>query len=234
MSGVTTETHVPTFDGRAPSFTNYEEKATLWNQISPLDPQKRASNFLLRVADVARKVCASAGKDVLGNVDGAALIVRTPRGRLAPDAIDSTFQEIAKLMLFKRTGQAMGTYLMEFDTLRRKAEARVLMESGFPEEFVSAFCAQNATLSKNEKTLVLASLRNTLAFPEVSAQMRRLSGPRGFASRQDVPAAADMDAATEEGDPKRGRHIAKPRKVWQNKRARGEKRTRRMRLKGKK
>ena len=60
---------------------------------------------------------------------------------------------------------------------------------------------QNAALAENKKTLVLASIRNTLlAFLEVSAQMRRLFGLRGYASRQDVPVAADINAVSEEED----------------------------------
>ena len=76
----------------------------------------------------------------------------------------------------------------------------MLMGSGPPDEFVSVFCMRNAALSKNEKTLVLASPHNTLATPEASAQMRRLRGPRGYTSRQDVLAAADMDTVSEEED----------------------------------
>ena len=71
---------------------------------------------------------------------------------------------------------------------------------GFPNEVVSALRMQNAALTKNEKTLALASLRNTLAFPEVSAQMRQLFGPYGYASRQNVPRTADMDTVSEKDD----------------------------------
>ena len=89
---------------------------------------------------------------------------------------------------------------MEFETLRQKAEARVAMGSGFPGEFVSVLCMQNAALSKNGKTLALASLGNTLAFPQVSVQMRRLLGHCGYASRQDVLVAQDLDTVSEEED----------------------------------
>ena len=55
-------------------------------------------------------------------------------------------------------------------------------------------------MTKNKKTMVLASLGNTLAFPQVSALMRRLLGPCGYASRQDVLVAQDMDTVSEEED----------------------------------
>ena len=89
---------------------------------------------------------------------------------------------------------------MKFDTLRQKVEARMIMGGGFPDEFVSVLRMQNAALTKNEKTLVLASLRNFLSLQSAPAQMRRLFGPCGYASRQDVLVAADMDAAPEEED----------------------------------
>ena len=59
---------------------------------------------------------------------------------------------------------------------------------------------QNAALSMDEKTIVLASLGNALAFPQAPAQMRRLFGQRGYASRRDVLAAQDMDTVSEEED----------------------------------
>ena len=48
--------HVPAFDAQRGSFLNYEEKVLLRKNISPLEPAKKASHFLLHMADVARKV----------------------------------------------------------------------------------------------------------------------------------------------------------------------------------
>ncbi len=84
--------------------------------------------------------------------------------------------------------------------LREKAESRMLMGSGFPDAFASALRMKDAAVSKNEKTMVLASLGNTLASHQVSAQMRRLFGPCGYASRQDVLVAQDMDTVSDEED----------------------------------
>ena len=69
---------------------------------------------------------------------------------------------------------------------------------GFPDEFVPVLCVRDAILSKNGRTLAIASLRDTLAFPEVSAQMRRLFGPCGYSFPQKP--AADMDTVSEEED----------------------------------
>ena len=48
--------------------------------------------------------------------------------------------------------------------------------------------------------MVVAGLGNTSAFPQVSAQMRRLFGSCGYASRQNVLIAQDMDTVSEEED----------------------------------
>ena len=71
--------HVPAFDGRASSFANYEAKVISRDQISTLGPQERSANLLLHMSDIARKVCMSVGKGSVGNVDGAALILRILR-----------------------------------------------------------------------------------------------------------------------------------------------------------
>ena len=76
----------------------------------------------------------------------------------------------------------------------------MLLGGGSPVEFAPALCAPKSALSENEETLALASLHDALASSGVSAQMRRVSGPRGVASRQDVLVAAFMDAAPEGED----------------------------------
>ena len=76
MSDVTSVMHAPGFDGDASSCANYEEKATLRNQISTLGPQGSAADLLLHMTDIARKVCMSVGMDGIGNVDGVAHFLR--------------------------------------------------------------------------------------------------------------------------------------------------------------
>ena len=67
----------------------------------------------------------------------------------------------------------MDTYLLEFEMLRQRAEARFDMGTGFPDEFASVLCIQNAALSKTEKQLVVASVGSSLVFGNVAAQTRR-------------------------------------------------------------
>ena len=195
-SGITevASTEVPKFDGQATSFADYEGKVLSWRRVSTMGPGKQASRLLLHMSDVA------VGKDVPGNSGGVDQILEISRGRLAPNSIGSISQDVVKFMYFKRTAQTIDTCIMEFERLRQKAEARMLMGFGLPDEFASILRMQNAGLSKNEKTMVLASLRNTAASPNASPQVRRVFGPCGYASRQDVFAAQDMDTASEEGD----------------------------------
>ena len=192
--------HVLSFDGNASSFAKNEEKVILWNQISTVGPQERDANLLLHMTDIERNVCMSVGKDHIGNSVRPQQISRTLRGRFAPDATDAIYQDVAKFMNFKRVDQTVDTYLMEFDVMREKAEARMGMGHGFPDEFASVLCVQNAALLGNGKSMGLACVQNNLAFPGAPSLMRRLFGPRGSAVRQDVLAAADLGPALGEED----------------------------------
>ena len=145
MAEVTGYLHVPSFDGEASLSADYEKKVALWNQISPWEPRKLAANLLLRMTDVAQKVCMEAGKVHIRNIVGAQQISRIPRERFAPGAIGAIFQDVVKFMNFKRGDQSVDTYLMEFDVTRMEAEARMLMGGGFPDEFASVPRTRNAT-----------------------------------------------------------------------------------------
>ena len=102
------------------------------------------------MSDVALQDCLAVGKDVVGNLDGAEAILKISRRRFAPEKADCIFQDISKFMNFKRTTQDMDTYLLEFEMLRQRAEARFDMGTGFPDEFVSALCITNASFQKWE------------------------------------------------------------------------------------
>ena len=156
---------VPTFDGKRSSYLNYEEKVLIWKNISPLQADQKAPHLLLHMNDVARKVCLTVGKDAIGNLDGAEKILKILRHRFAPDKVGCIFQDISKFMNFKRTTQDMDTYLLEFEMLRQRAEARFDMGAGFPDEFASALCIQNASLSENASARQL-----TAGSPRLSPQ----------------------------------------------------------------
>ena len=109
--------HLPAFDGHASWYASYDEQVILRGQIATVDPPKRAANLLLHMSDIARRVCMSVGNDSIGNVDGVALILRIFRGRLAPDAIDSIFEDMVRFTYFKRAVQNMDTYLLELELI---------------------------------------------------------------------------------------------------------------------
>ena len=72
------------------------------------------------------------------------------------------------------------------------------MGTGFPGEFASVLCVRNASLSKNERQLAIASVGSSLSFVHVAAQMRRLFGNIGSAQNQDALVAQDMDNVSDE------------------------------------
>ena len=55
---------------------------------------------------------------------------------LAPEAADSTYQEVARFLHLKRTAHTMGEYLASLDSLPRRAGARTQMGVAFPATFV--------------------------------------------------------------------------------------------------
>ena len=84
----------PSFDGKRDSFLDFEEKVSIWRNISPLPPEQNAYHLLLHMSDAARKVCLSVGKDAVGSSDGVAAIMEILRNRFAPDKVDCVFQDI--------------------------------------------------------------------------------------------------------------------------------------------
>ena len=71
----------------------------------------------------------------------------------------------------------MGDYLGRFDPLGREAESRTQMGGSFPEAFVSGLRMQDASLSRTDKSLVLAGAQENLGMAAVAGQMRRFLGP---------------------------------------------------------
>ena len=57
---------------------------------------------------------------------------------------------------------------------------------------------QNASPSKNERQLAIASVGSSLTFVHVSAQMRRLFGNIGSSQNMDALVAQDMDNVSDE------------------------------------
>ena len=97
----------------------------------------------------------AAGSFRIENNDGVTQILRILKDHFAPEAIDAVFKDVGKFEKFKRTDQSLDTYLLEFEVLRHKAEARMEMGSGFPEEHAAFLVMKAASLSQRDKSLVL-------------------------------------------------------------------------------
>ena len=97
----------------------------------------------------------------------------------------------------------------------------MLLGAGFPDAFVSVFFIHKTPLAKNGKTMVFATLGHTLAFPQVSPQMRRLFGSCGYAPRQDVSTAQDMNTVAEEEDFEAWAGYRKAERPWESREGQG-------------
>ena len=82
-----------------------------------------------------------------------------------------------RILLFKRTMQTTGEYLVRLDLLRRKAESKMQIGGAYPATFASVLCMQNVPFSRPDKS------QGVLGVSAVARQMRRLFGPRRGAAR---------------------------------------------------
>ena len=166
---------VPAFDDRGASFLDNEHQVHLWMLTTRTEASGRASALILRMQPAPRQVCLADGSDLLGRSDGEAQILEIPRNYFAPEAADAIRQQVVRYMRSKRTDQAIDEYIAEYDLLCRKAESKVEMGAGIPEEFVSILRMDNAALSHRQKSLATATCHEYLEFGGASANMRRLS-----------------------------------------------------------
>ena len=91
----------------------------------------------------------------------------------------------------------MELVLVEFDARRQKAQSSMQLGGDSTGAFVASLCAQNASPSKSEKSLELASFLGNVNLSRVAGQTRRLFGSCGGAARQDFLVAADEDLSSE-------------------------------------
>ena len=89
--------------------------------------------------------------------------------------------------------QSIDEFIAKFDLLRRKAESKLEMGTGFPEQFATILRMHNAGLPRQEKSPVMASSRKSLKFLDVAANMRSSFGSCGGGGRQDVLIRGEAD-----------------------------------------
>ena len=88
-----------------------------------VDPSKRASKVMLRMATSARQVCLDASGNNCVQGEGAGSILETLRNYSQPGTLGHVCRQVAKFSQYTRTGHTMGRYLLEYDILRREADA---------------------------------------------------------------------------------------------------------------
>ena len=54
---------VPAFDGKGPSFQDYEQRVALRNRATGIHPAQRASHLVLHMEPFARQICLQSGGD---------------------------------------------------------------------------------------------------------------------------------------------------------------------------
>ena len=84
---------------------------------------------------------------------------------LSTERAGPVYQQVAKSLQRKRADQTIGRYQLEFDILRRKAEARVVMGGAFLDGSESILRMQNAAPSRAERSLPSASAQESVDFP---------------------------------------------------------------------
>ena len=96
-------------------------------------------------------------------------------------------------MQYRLTDQSIDEFTAEFDLLRRKAESKMKMGAGSPEQLAPILRMHYAGLSRREKSPGTGPSQNSLKFIEVAAYKRRLFRLPFGASRQDVLIAQEAD-----------------------------------------
>ena len=96
-----------------------------------------------------RQVCLAEGSDILGRSDEVAKISDILRNYLAPETFDAVRQQVMRLISFRRTDQSIIGYIVEYDLLRRMAEAKMAMGAGSPKQFASIWRMDKAALSRH-------------------------------------------------------------------------------------
>ena len=77
-------------------------------RMTHLEPSKRTAALIMHTNLVARQVCMPAGGDHQKSNDGASRILGILGNYFAPEAADSIYQKVARLLHYPRMGHLMG------------------------------------------------------------------------------------------------------------------------------
>ena len=92
----------------------------------------------------------------------------------------------------------MDEYLVQLHLLLRTVDSKMQRRAAFTDMFASALCIQHASLPRSGQSLALPSVPGNSGICVVARQMRSLFGACGGAACQDVLAAVDADAISDE------------------------------------
>ena len=193
---------VPSFDGKASSFLDYEQRVTLWVRSTDVPVERQSALLILHMDPTARQVCMyNAGGDTLMAGCEVQLVLRTLRDYFQPDTFDRIFTQMGRFMSYVRTDQPIEKFLMEFGILRQKAEKLMYPSGGgFEDLFVCFQCIKAARLKPNDKILLMASLGGTVVFARITQQLRQLFNQSNPATKEDISPVTEEPAESRPED----------------------------------
>ena len=179
---------VPSFDGKASSFLDYEQRVTLWARSTDIPVERQSTLLILHMDPTARQVCMyNAGGDTLMAGCDVQLVMSTLRDYFQPDTFDRIFTQMGRFMSYVRTDQPIEKFLMEFGILRQKAEKLMCPSGGgFEDLFVCFQCIKAARLKPNDRLLLMASLGGTVDFTHLKQHLRQLFNHPNSVTKEDI------------------------------------------------
>ena len=91
MEPTTQISYFPTFDGKASSFLDYEQRAISWKGSTGIPPERQSTLLILHMDPTARQICMFSGADVLMVGGDVILVSQVLRDYFQPDAVDRVF-----------------------------------------------------------------------------------------------------------------------------------------------
>ena len=101
-----------------------------------------------------RQVRLAEGSDILGHSDGFTRILDISRSYSAPEAADAIHRKVMRFMSYRTSDRSIDEYTAEYALLRARAESKLELGAGFPDQFASILRMSNTGLSRHETSLI--------------------------------------------------------------------------------
>ena len=96
--------YVPTFDGKASSFLDYEPRVILWERSTDVPPDRRSTLLISHMDPTARQVCmCNSGGGALMAGWEVRMVTQALRGYFQPDTFGRIFTQMDRFMSYVRT-----------------------------------------------------------------------------------------------------------------------------------